>query len=92
LEFVHAPFAAGEDPAPLDEAYYRPLSKLRLPADVRFIAGFVHEGLDVEANRRILGIIERLLGRRVDVATACGLGRRSREAAYQTMDLAAELA
>ena len=92
LEYIHAPFAAGEDPAPRNPDHYRPLAKLRLPENIRFIAGFVHEDLDLEANRRILEIIEQQLGRRVDVATACGLGRRTPEAAYQTMDLAAKLA
>ena len=91
LEYVHAPLAAGDDPAPRDEAFYQPLSQLRLPADVRFIAGFVHEASSADEHRRILGVIEGQLGCRVDVATACGLGRRTPEAAAITMDRAAEL-
>ncbi|MGH3713827.1 MAG: hypothetical protein ACRDT4_10270 [Micromonosporaceae bacterium] len=91
LEYVHAPFAAGDDAAPLDEAFYRPLAKLRLPESVRFVAGFVHEDRDLDEHRQILSVIERHLGRRVDLATACGLGRRDAEAAYRTMDIAAEL-
>ena len=92
LEYVHAPFAAGEEPAPLDEAFYRPLAGLRLPPGVRFVAGFVHEARDLEQNRRVLGLVEKHAGRTVDLATACGLGRRTPEAAHRTMDLAAELA
>lgn len=92
LEYVHAPFAAGIDPAPLDEAYYRPLAKLRLPDDVRFAAGFVHEDGDLDQHRRIRDIIERQLSRRVDLSAACGLGRRTPEAAHRTMEISAELA
>ena len=91
LEYLHAPFAAGDEPAPHDQTFYEPLSQLRLPTDVRFIAGFVHEASSADEHRRILGIIESQLGRRVDVATACGLGRRTPEAAATTMDRAAEL-
>jgi hypothetical protein len=91
LEFVHAPFAAAEKPAPLDPAFYAPLSRLRLPDGVRFVAGFVHENRDLDEHRRILSMIEARLGRQVDVATACGLGRRTPETAYHTMDLAAQL-
>jgi len=91
LEYVHAPFAAGDEPAPADPAFYEPLSALRLPADVRFVAGFVHERSSSDEQRRILRVIEDQLGRRVDVATACGLGRRTVTAAAATMDRAAEL-
>ncbi|MFN2494428.1 MAG: hypothetical protein ABR608_00750, partial [Pseudonocardiaceae bacterium] len=91
LEYVHVPLAAGDEPAPLDEAFYEPLSQLWLPADVRFIAGFVHEASSVDEHRRLLGVIEGQLGRRVDVAAACGLGRRTPETAGITIDRAIEL-
>jgi hypothetical protein len=52
----------------------------------------VHEKRDLAEHREILGLVERFAGRRVDLATACGLGRRPADAAYRTMDLAAELA
>jgi hypothetical protein len=76
LEFVHAPFAAAKEPPIADEAFYAPLADLRLPEDTRFIAGFLHETLDTDAHRELLARIERLARREVDVAAACGLGRR----------------
>jgi hypothetical protein len=92
LEFVHAPFAAAKEPPIADEAFYEPLRELALPADTRFIAGFLHETLDTDAHRELLARIERLAGREVDVAAACGLGRRdSDEEAFEQMREAAAL-
>jgi hypothetical protein len=92
LEFVHAPFAAAKEPPIAEESFYEPLSELALPDDTRFIAGFLHESLDTEAHRELLARIERLTGREVDVAAACGLGRRdSDEEAFEQMREAAAL-
>ncbi|MEA2177388.1 MAG: hypothetical protein QOG77_685 [Solirubrobacteraceae bacterium] len=86
LEFVHAPFAAAEKPPIAGESFYAPLSELTLPAQTRFIAGFLHETLDTDAHRELLARIERLTGREVDVAAACGLGRRDTdEEAFEQM-------
>jgi hypothetical protein len=86
LEYVHAPFAAAKE-APIEaESFYEPLRDLELPDDTRFIAGFLHESLDTDAHRELLARIERLAGREVDVAAACGLGRRdSDEEAFEQM-------
>jgi hypothetical protein len=92
LEFIHAPFAAAKEPPIDDESFYEPLRDLRLPGDVRFIAGFLHETLDTDAHRDLLERIERLTGREVDVAAACGLGRRdSDDEAFEQMREAANL-
>ena len=92
LEFVHAPFAAAKEPPIAEESFYEPLSELALPDDTRFIAGFLHESLDTDAHRELLARIERLTGREVDVAAACGLGRRdSDEEAFEQMREAAAL-
>jgi hypothetical protein len=85
LEYVHAPLAAGEDPPPADPAFYRPLRRLALPDGTRFVAGLLHEGRSVDELRPLLAEIESLLGRWVDVAAACGLGRRSPQAAQEIM-------
>jgi hypothetical protein len=86
LEFVHAPFAAAKEPPIANEGFYEPLRDLVLPQDTRFIAGFLHERLDTEAHRELLARIERLAGREVDVAAACGLGRRaSDDEAFEQM-------
>jgi len=94
LEFIHAPFAAGDNPPALDDAWYEPLSQLRLPASIRFAAGLVHESsavTDLDL-KRVLGVVEGHLGRPVDVAAACGLGRRTPEAATELMRRARDLA
>jgi hypothetical protein len=86
LEYVHAPFAAAAEPPIAEESFYEPLSELALPAETRFIAGFLHESLDTAAHRELLARIERLTGREVDVAAACGLGRRdTNEEAFDQM-------
>ena len=91
LEFVHAPFAAADDPPPLTESFYAPLAGLALPAGTRFIAGFAHEDQPLDEQRRVLTLIERYAGRPVDVATSCGLGRRDEEAARRALERVAEL-
>jgi hypothetical protein len=92
LEYVHAPFAAAKEPPIADEGFYEPLRDLRLPEGVRFIAGFLHESLDTDAHRELLARIERLTGREVDVAAACGLGRRATDdEAFEQMREAANL-
>ena len=92
LVYVHAPFAAAAEPPIPDSSFYEPLSDLALPDEVRFIAGFLHESLDLAAHQELLARIERLAGREVDVASACGLGRRpTAEEAFHQMRDAAEL-
>jgi hypothetical protein len=76
LDYIHAPFAAAAEPPIPDKKFYTPLSDLDLPDDTRFVAGFIHESLDLEAHRELLKRIESLTGREVDIAAACGLGRR----------------
>jgi hypothetical protein len=39
----------------------------------------------------VLATVERLLGRPVDVASSCGLGRRDAAAARRTLERTAEL-
>jgi len=92
LEFMHAPFAAAVEPPSTDETWYRPLERLRLAPSTRFIAGFAHEGQDLEVQREILATIEAAVGEPVDLATSCGLGRRDPEAARAAIRRTAELA
>lgn len=91
LEYVHAPFAAAEQPPPPDPSFYAPLRDLDLPAGTRFVAGIVHEDRDLDEQRRILDLIDSHVGGRVDVATSCGLGRRDAAGALATLDRAAAL-
>jgi len=91
LDLMHAPFAAADQPASLAPAFYAPLRDLHLPPDVRFAAGFAHESQTLDDQRRIRTIIDDLLGRRVAIAAACGLGRRSETAARAVLERTAEL-
>jgi hypothetical protein len=92
LEFMHAPFAGASQPPPTQEAYYAPLSKLKLPTGTRFVAGFVYEHQPLEEQAALLRTIERFYGSAVDVSASCGLGRRSPEEAVASMDHARQLA
>ncbi len=76
LEFMHVPFAAAEEPPSFDPAWYAPLTDLDIPDSVRFVAGCIHESLSSDKQVELLRMIEAKVGREVDVAAACGLGRR----------------
>lgn len=86
LEFVHMPLAHGELPPSTEAAFYEPLHDLELPDGVRFIAGFAHEKQTLEEQVEIRDMIEREVGRTVDVASSCGLGRRDLEAATANLN------
>ena len=81
LAYVHLPFAAGTSPAPDDPKAYRALGRLVLPPAARLVAGFVHEQPPLETLEALLATIEQARGTQVDIATACGLGRRTPETA-----------
>jgi hypothetical protein len=76
LEFIHVPFAAAQEPPTFDPSFYDPLTQLDIPDSVRFVAGCIHESLSAEQQVDLLRLIESRVGREVDVAAACGLGRR----------------
>src|SRR5262245_5826557 len=76
LEFIHMPFAAAEEPPTFDPAFYAPLSDLDIPLSLRLVAGCIHESLSSRQQVELLNLIENHVGRKVDVAAACGLGRR----------------
>jgi hypothetical protein len=76
LAYMHIPLAAGDDAPSLAQSYYAPLADLSLPAGTRLVAGFVHDALSEDQLREVLNMVESAVGRRVDVAAPCGLGRR----------------
>ena len=86
LEFIHMPFAHGSQPPSVEASFYTPLGRLRLPDGVRFVAGFVHEAQPLETQHRVRSLIEDQIGHPVDIAAACGLGRRNRDAARRNLD------
>src|SRR5690606_10141496 len=63
LEFIHMPLGRGIEPPPLDGSFYAALAELRLPPEVRFAAGIVHEGRELDELRRLRNRIETLVGR-----------------------------
>ncbi|MEM7343167.1 MAG: hypothetical protein AAF485_02910 [Chloroflexota bacterium] len=87
LAYVHYPLAEAADPPPLDPVYYEPLRNIKLPAGVRFVAGFVHDKRSEAEHQQILEIIEGIRGQRVDVASSCGLGRRPPDVAETLIGL-----
>jgi hypothetical protein len=72
---VHLPFAYGDQPPPIEAAYYAPLADLT--GEWTIYAGVVDEH-NPRASRIALHHVETVTGRVVGaVAPACGLGRRS---------------
>lgn len=92
LVYMHYPLAAGNVPPANDPRLYRPLADVRLPEGTHFVAGFVHEGLSFEENAAVLRSIEEARGGKVDVASSCGIGRRTPEVAEQLLRYTARLA
>ncbi len=86
LEFVHAPFAAADEPPPADPEFYAPLAGLNLPTETRFIAGIAHEAQGLATQETIRSLIDGHLGHPVDISTSCGLGRREESAARAAME------
>ncbi len=91
LDFIHAPLAAAADPPPLEVEFYEPLRNLVLPGGTRFIAGFVHEKRTADEHRTLMTRVDELLGQTADVASSCGLGRRTREDALEAIEMTARL-
>jgi hypothetical protein len=91
LDILHAPFAAADQPATTDRAFYAPLRELTIPADVRFAAGFAHESQSLPDQMQIRSVIDDLLGREVVIAASCGLGRRSELAGRAVLERTADL-
>ncbi len=91
LDYVHFPLAEGAVPPTTEAYHYEPLRGVRLPPHTHFVAGFVHEKLSLDDNRRILEAIEDARGTTVDVAASCGLGRRTPDEATAVLDRLAAL-
>jgi hypothetical protein len=85
LEFVHLPMSGGDQPPSTDPDFYRPLLRLRIGEEVRIVAGVAHEEQDLAAQRKVRDLVERAVGGPVDIATSCGLGRRSAEQAERAV-------
>ena len=91
LRYLHYPLAEAADPPPLKAVYYEPLKNINLPANVRFVAGFVHDKRSEAEHQQILETIEGLRGHTVDIACSCGMGRRTPEMAKTLIDVTHKL-
>ena len=92
LDYIHVPLAEADLAPTTDPAWYAPLAELDLPADCRLVAGFVHDRLDDDGHDQLLSMLDDLVGRPVDVASSCGLGRRDRATADSLLRQTARLA
>ena len=91
LAYVHAPLAAADQPATTEPAFYAALDRLQLLTGTSFIAGFAHEAQALQDQLRVRGLVEDVIGHQVDIAAACGLGRRTGEAGISVLHRTAEL-
>jgi hypothetical protein len=71
LDWVHMPAPRSRD----DEAYFAPLSHLRLPADTELFLGLIHATDGIDGARRRITAAQRSAPA-FGVATECGFGRR----------------
>jgi hypothetical protein len=83
LEYMHLPMSGGDQPPTTDAAFYRPLRRLRVGTEV--VAGIAHEGQDRTAQLTVRTLVEHALGKTVNIAASCGLGRRTPEQAKQAV-------
>ena len=81
LDYLHLPMSGGDVVPPTDPGFYAPLRGLRLPEGVGLIAGIAHEEQDHPTQLTVRGLVEDAVGHPVDIATSCGLGRRTPQAA-----------
>lgn len=91
LEFIHYPLAEGHIPPTTNPAFYDILRNVKLPEHTRFIAGMVHEKLSVNAQKELITHIDHIIGRKVDIACSCGMGRRTSAAAEELLQMQQEL-
>jgi hypothetical protein len=71
IGWIHMPVPRDRD----DEAYFAPLSRLRLPAGSRLYLGLVHLGDGIEGATRRMKAAGRFV-KDYGIGTECGLGRR----------------
>jgi hypothetical protein len=88
LHFIHFPVPIGR----FDDAFYAPLSGLRVRPETEVYAGVVHAADGAAGTRRRIEAAQRALDREFGIATECGLGRRDPTTVPGLLRLHAELA
>jgi|HigsolmetaAR202D_1030399.scaffolds.fasta_scaffold00359_16 hypothetical protein len=92
LEYIHFPLAEGDAAPTTDQAFYKPLAEVYLPAHTHFFAGIIHKKQSFEQVKMIMDMIETLRKARIGIASSCGLGCHSPEIADQLLEQTAQLA
>jgi hypothetical protein len=87
IELIHMPVPRDRD----DDAYFAPLSRLRLPPETELCLGLVHHTDGVAGTRRRLAAAEKHV-QNFSIATECGFGRRAPDTIPELLRIHAELA
>ena len=87
LNWLHLPVPRERD----DEAYYAPLSDLRLADDTELYLGLVHHTDGMEGTQRRMAAASKVVPA-FGISTECGLGRRPSETVPDLLALHARVA
>ncbi|MEV5155686.1 hypothetical protein AB0K81_27715 [Streptomyces werraensis] len=77
LEYLHLPLCGGSEPPTTAARFHTPLRRLSHGPARTIVADIAHEDQQPDQQRAVRDRVEDALGREVDIATACGLGRRT---------------
>lgn len=87
IELVHMPVPRARH----DDAYFRPLEKLRLKPETKLCLGLIHHTDGVDGALRRIAAADKFV-RDYSIATECGMGRRPPETMQRLLEIQAELA
>lgn len=86
IQWIHLPVPRDRD----DDAYYAPLSGLRLHPETKIFLGLVHHTDGVEGTRRRIAAASRVLPD-FGIGTECGMGRRNPTTILDLLKIHAEV-
>jgi len=86
IDYMHMPVPRGR----ADEAYFKPLEDLKLPAETKLILGLVHHTDGVDGGRNRMSIADKYV-QDYDIATECGFGRRDPATIPELLEIHREL-
>jgi len=86
IDYIHMPVPADRG----DDAYFRPLARLKLAPETKLFLGLVHDSDGVEGTRKRIAVAAKY-ARDFGVATECGFGRRPPETIPNLLRVHAEL-
>lgn len=88
LNWIHLPVPIDRN----DDAFFVPFETLDIPKNIELYLGVVHELDGVEGAAKRLAVAEKFIGRKVGIATECGLGRRKPENIPSLLELHRQIA